>query len=289
MLFHEISGKIYVWLKKQPNVKEESITDWLLFELSEKHKRIKYFAFTRNEESVIGADWDWWILTDTNAYRFRVQTKKLRPDIDNWFLISYSNKHGTQIDLFHESAKRDSAYPLYMFYSSTMPNINEQFGAFQNDIFYEMIKWCTDCDCGGFLSPAENIYQVVFGHQKKIITDEFILNASLKLSSFDYFLKCNSEKCINKYLELLNSKYIISKGCKRNYGFRYEYKKPWTNTCSDKTIPDWLDSLIRDNNSFEESQIPKWFEIEFRRQLPDVLGFAILDLRKNENNDINYK
>ena len=287
MLFHGISEKMYMWLSKQPNVKEESLTDWLLFELSEKCERIKYFAFTRNEESVIGADWDWWILTDTNAFRFRVQAKKLRPNVDNWALISYSNKHGSQIDLLLESAKRDSAYPLYMFYSTSLPNIKEQLGVYRNDIFREMINWCENCNCGGYLSPAEKIFDVVFGQQKKTITDKFVLNNSLKFSALDFFFTPNSENDINGHLELLNSKYVISKACNRDYGFRYEYKKPWDNMRSDKTVPHWLDSIIRDENDFGESQIPQWFEGEFRQQLPDVSGFAILDLRKVTDTEMN--
>lgn len=34
MVFHEISAECYRWLEKQPNVKEETLTDWLLYQAS---------------------------------------------------------------------------------------------------------------------------------------------------------------------------------------------------------------------------------------------------------------
>lgn len=50
MIFHEISGECYKWLKIQPNVKEESLTDWLLYQAYIRSKRVYYHAFTKNKE-----------------------------------------------------------------------------------------------------------------------------------------------------------------------------------------------------------------------------------------------
>ena len=63
MLFHDCSSQIYWWLKKQRHVKEESLTDWLLYQVSEKCPDIYYQAFTKHEEAENGCDWEWWILT----------------------------------------------------------------------------------------------------------------------------------------------------------------------------------------------------------------------------------
>ncbi len=66
-------------MKNQPHVKEESITDWLLYDISKNNSNIYYHAFTRNEESLNGTDWEWWILTNdiysNIAYRFLIQAK----------------------------------------------------------------------------------------------------------------------------------------------------------------------------------------------------------------------
>ncbi len=80
-LFHSLSKEVYNWLSNQPNVKEESITDWLLYSSSKRCPKIIYKAFTRNEESNNGADWECWIIRGNNhyfkAYRFLVQAKKI--------------------------------------------------------------------------------------------------------------------------------------------------------------------------------------------------------------------
>ena len=74
-------SSLYVrnWTNTQPNVKEESLTDWLLFNVSEKTKNITYRDFTRHEESkTTGADWEWWFIFPNFSYKFRVQAKKTK-------------------------------------------------------------------------------------------------------------------------------------------------------------------------------------------------------------------
>lgn len=36
MMFHECSKYVYDWVSRQNHVKEESLTDWLLYEISKK-------------------------------------------------------------------------------------------------------------------------------------------------------------------------------------------------------------------------------------------------------------
>jgi len=134
MIFHDISRECYDWLKKQPNVKEESLTDWILYTVSERSSQFYYKAFSRNEEAYNGADWEWWILTgdysNYTAYRFLVQAKKLKKDQDNYPLISYSNRNGLQIDLLIDSAKCRNAMPIYIYYSTSSPELNKQIENF---------------------------------------------------------------------------------------------------------------------------------------------------------------
>ena len=50
------------WLVHQPNVKEETLTDWLLYRISRQLASVYYIAFSRHQEArVTGADWEWWI------------------------------------------------------------------------------------------------------------------------------------------------------------------------------------------------------------------------------------
>ncbi len=60
---HQSSGFVRKWIAKQPAVKEESLTDWLLFDVSTRLPNVLYHAFTRHEEARhTGADWEWWLL-----------------------------------------------------------------------------------------------------------------------------------------------------------------------------------------------------------------------------------
>ena len=44
-----ISLDILEWIKKQENVKEESITDWLLYQMGERITNITSVTFSRHE------------------------------------------------------------------------------------------------------------------------------------------------------------------------------------------------------------------------------------------------
>jgi len=100
------------------------LTDWLLYNRSKECPNIHYHTFSRNEESLLGADWEWWVLLSDKhcplfAYRFLVQAKKLhhKPEADNYALLSYGNRNGLQMDLLLDSANERSVFPLYLFYS----------------------------------------------------------------------------------------------------------------------------------------------------------------------------
>ena len=56
MIFHDASRYCYDWLKAQSFVKEESLTDWLLYYISNHNSNVYYKAFTRNEEASNGSD-----------------------------------------------------------------------------------------------------------------------------------------------------------------------------------------------------------------------------------------
>ena len=49
LVFHQCSAFIYEWLLKQAHVKEESLTDWLLYDISSSNPNIYYKAFSGHE------------------------------------------------------------------------------------------------------------------------------------------------------------------------------------------------------------------------------------------------
>ena len=57
------------WMTRQPEIKEESITDWLLDYFDQHSSQLKYYQFNRYEEGAFsGADWDWWILLRNGCF-----------------------------------------------------------------------------------------------------------------------------------------------------------------------------------------------------------------------------
>lgn len=115
----QCSAEIFSWLSKQPAVKEESLTDWYLFQLSERIDCLTYLQFTRHEEgNKTGADWEWWfVFSDTEAFAARIQAKKLKHKDDNYPGIAYTSVGKLQIDRLIEDASADDFAPFYVFYS----------------------------------------------------------------------------------------------------------------------------------------------------------------------------
>ena len=115
----DLSKETHEWLVAQPEVKEESLTDWLLYELSKRHPRVAYKSFTRHQEArSTGADWDWVFVYNDGVVRLRVQAKKLFVGADNYPGLARSNRYGQQITMLISSAATFSAYPIYAFYSA---------------------------------------------------------------------------------------------------------------------------------------------------------------------------
>lgn len=164
----------------QPHVREDSLTDWLLFYLSVNLDWVKYYAFNRHEESLNGFDWEWWVLTNNHAYRFTVQAKKLNNHGDNWSLINYGNRNGTQIDLLLESAKKNNAFPLYAFYSVSNPDI-ESRTMYKSELIHKMLDWYQSCKNGCFISPAFLVYEKVFKGFKFHIHSNWLVSISVPM------------------------------------------------------------------------------------------------------------
>ena len=116
----ESSAYVRDWMERQPAVKEESLSDWLLYDVSRRLPYVHYHAFNRTEEGrVTGADWEWWILFPGLYLRLRVQAKKAFEGKDNYREIVRTNRHGLQIDKLLENAEAINAIPLYAFFSSS--------------------------------------------------------------------------------------------------------------------------------------------------------------------------
>ncbi len=172
-----------------------------------------------------------------------------------------------QIDLLINSAISRQAFPLYAYYSCTKPDIKKQifnFSRFRESV----IRWCDGCINGVYLSPAKSIRERVIERPRRKITDSELINNSLGLSMLDLLFQNNSDGF--EFLDAMNRYYLdIFRNENRqpeHFGIKYSYK----------TMPQYLKITLENRG-----QEMEWFEEEFRHELNDLSGIAIIDARKN--------
>ena len=283
MVFHECSKQLYMWMNKQPHVKEESLTDWLLYAVSERCPQIYYRTFSRHEEAEKGCDWEWWILTSDqyetwkyNAYRFLVQAKKLYAhNRDNYSLLNYGNRNGSQIDLLIQEAAQRNALPVYMYYSVEKADVEEQI---KNNLWLdeEAVRWCAACVNGGYLSLAQEVHKMLYGVPRHKLPTVELLDHALKLSLVDLIFKNDSEQIMSHFNRMIIEKYP------NYYMYKIENEGKFPNIGkvsgvagikhSGSGIPDYLRVFLQNHGEKKE-----WFEKEM--EISHIGGIGIIDLR----------
>lgn len=147
------------WLTRQVQLKEESITDWMLDFIASHSPHSAYYAFNRYEEGrYSGADWDWWLLGRNSHFKFRVQAKRLRLGEDHYVGLAQSNRRGLQIEMLINSARQRGFFPIYAFYAR------------ENSSPFSL-----------FVVPADRIYTNIFRLARARIEQTQLLNGTLPL------------------------------------------------------------------------------------------------------------
>ena len=157
------------WLTEQPEVKEESLTDWFLYQLSRRIPGIKYKQFTRSEEGrKTGADWEWWfVFSNTRSFGCRVQAKKLKSKVDNYPGIAYVSNDRLQIERLLDDASQLDLAAFYAFYTS-----ESNKGKCQAKINGN----------GVFISDANRLHELFFLRKKRKLFATHVLRHSNSLS-----------------------------------------------------------------------------------------------------------
>ena len=263
----KISEYIRKWISKKPEVKEESLTDYLLFQLEEKVPRIRCKTFTRHEEAkTTGADWEWWIILSNNcAYKLRVQAKK--GFTDNYPHIAHSNRYGLQIEKLLEDAINTNSIPFYAFYTNGIGQVMCPHGI---------------NDEGVYMAGANKVYNSFIQVIRQKISIPSVLSISNPLSCFfccplvegkgfrfsDFFEKYYGEESRKKIQQTLNLEYE---------GFNISP----TMLGLHKSIPNYVSVLI-DQEDNKENNIDSWYESEFRNKIKDISAIMIYDARNKE-------
>lgn len=158
------------WMRRQPSVKEESITDWLLYFLDQSPS-IRYYQFTHHGEARSGADWDWWFLMQKGCFKIRVQAKKIKKNYNHYSDLAYQNKTGYQLCALLNSSANYNFYPIYSLYGLSenverCPILSDQALSNQSCLF---------------ICSAQKVYDLVFGSPQNRIESSDLLKLSIPL------------------------------------------------------------------------------------------------------------
>lgn len=101
-------------------MQEETFTDLHLLYLKLHHPEVKIVSFTKPQEGVNGADWEWWFrLADGNWVGYRVQAKVLDVRSERFEQLYYRKDKSSvsQCDKLIAAAKADKKYPCIPIYA----------------------------------------------------------------------------------------------------------------------------------------------------------------------------
>jgi hypothetical protein len=245
------------WLEKQPAVKEESITDWLLYTISEAMPRVTYKSFTRNEEArTSGADWEWWFVYPRYSFKMRVQAKKLFPKKDNYPGIAHTNQYGLQIDRLLADATQKNYAPFYAFYSAESGNVLCGNGI---------------NDEGVYFAGARNVYKTFLGGGKRQIQTPDALALSIALSCFfgcPMIIERSPEGPIAFF------QHYYADEIRRDANLPVDQLSEQNLLGFHSKIPNYLSSLLE-----SKQNIPDWWETEFSYDLQGTNSILVYDGR----------
>jgi len=127
--------------KNNYSIREETITEMLLMKLLKKFPhRIQIEKFTAQNESTIGADWDWRFIGHSKIFQMRIQAKKL---YDNGKYGALKDSNQTNKLISSATKSNPKRFPAYCFYNYWRGNPNIG-GAYCGKMTPgEVIKGCT--------------------------------------------------------------------------------------------------------------------------------------------------
>ena len=310
--FHDISKDTFLWIRNQPYVKEESITDRIVYVLNTDNPFVKCIEFKRNEEAFHGADWEWWVLLngsyveennstskgDIVAYRFRVQAKKLMVNEgNNYHLFHYSNRNGLQIELLMKRAKENRAYPLYTLYTDC-PKTPEMLLLDYNQ--NKLFNPCMGCKNGIFLLSASFIYNEYVLGEKKAVINEMLVEKSIPASIIDCVLSTfhpyyfNFHSTYDHHSIYKNHMTEITKFIRFLEKNTYRIND-YLHTSAE--FPPYLQHMIsvdkhkedlrgKDSNCEHMDSFNYYFFEQYKKYIPDALsGIGVVDLRNKDRLD----
>ena len=178
-----ISKEVSGFIGNVSEVKEESITDYLMWKWRELNSRLNFIdvsAFTKEEENKrTGADFELelWLVQRGQAVPLLIQAKKFIKDHDGYCgKLNYEAHNGRQIDLLLDYASKRSLLPFYLIYSQADANTNVLCGGGAIDPQRDQT--------GLFIASAFDIKKIADGCRNKKTSKNAILSVANPFSCF---------------------------------------------------------------------------------------------------------
>lgn len=188
----EVSLEVKNFMLNVPDVKEESITDYLVWRWSELDRRFKYInvsSFTRqNESTTTGADFELelWLVGRKFHFPLVIQAKKfIKPNDSYVTKLNYPAGTQGQLTTLLAYAKAKKKLPFYALYS--IPDSNTQTMCPAHDVSGTAI----------FMTDAHTIKKFADGMHGKRVTKNKLLKAT---NPFHCMFCCPLAQCGNYFM-----------------------------------------------------------------------------------------
>lgn len=121
-----VGAEVKAFMQNVSDVKEESITDFLMWRWAEADPHFHYMrasSYSRHEESTkTGADFEMeiWVVSDTGSLSLLFQAKKLtKPFAGYWQKLAYPKSTKQQLSMLLDYSQQVGRLPFYAFYADT--------------------------------------------------------------------------------------------------------------------------------------------------------------------------
>lgn len=222
-----VSLDVKSFMENVPDVKEESITDYLVWRWRELDKRFKYInitLFTRQQEATTGADFELelWLVGRKFHLPLILQAKKFIKEHDSYVAkLNYPKGTQAQLQKLLAYAKVKKKLPFYAFYS--IPDAGTQ----------TMCKY-DESDTAVFMADANRVKEFADGiHGTKVSKNQL-----LKISNPFHCMFCCPLIQLDKYFKY----YFFS---------QFSETKPHDNKQLPEYVSMLLDGRISENETLD--------------------------------------
>lgn len=256
----KISKDVFGFIANVNEVKEESITDYLLWKWREADNRLNYVnvsTFTREQENkVTGADFELelWLVQRSNAVPLLIQAKKFLKDHDAYCgKLNYPANKGRQIELLISYAKAKGLLPFYLFYSTADADTKILCRGGRIDPSREEMSL--------FMASAYEIKKIADNCQNRKISKNHVLAVS---NAFCCLFCCPMGQYLAEYI----ARYFPSVAEENSNALEY----------NDNNMPHYVRLLLSKEITLGREFMEKVKEYELHR----LRNVAVLDLRQQE-------